>query len=69
MDSLLLNHPFLDGNKRVAFFLTDIFLRMNDYTIDVDAKKANAFIHSYLSNGERTHEQLSTWVRSHLRKL
>lgn len=28
-DSLLTNHAFVDGNKRMAFFLTDIFLRMN----------------------------------------
>ena len=25
-ESLLINHPFIDGNKRVAFFATDIFL-------------------------------------------
>ena len=26
-ESLIMNHPFIDGNKRVAFFATDIFLR------------------------------------------
>lgn len=29
MESLTNNHPFIDGNKRVAFFATDIFLRLN----------------------------------------
>ena len=29
MESLAMNHPFVDGNKRVAFFATDTFLRMN----------------------------------------
>ena len=28
-ESLLMNHPFVDGNKRVAFFATDVFLRLN----------------------------------------
>lgn len=28
-ESLLMNHPFVDGNKRVAFFTTDVFLRLN----------------------------------------
>ena len=25
-ESLVINHPFVDGNKRVAFFATDVFL-------------------------------------------
>ena len=25
MESLAINHPFIDGNKRVAFFSTDVF--------------------------------------------
>jgi death on curing protein len=36
MGSLANNHPFVDGNKRVAFFVTDTFLRMNGYYIDCD---------------------------------
>jgi len=30
-ESLLMNHPFVDGNKRVAFFATDVFLRLNGW--------------------------------------
>lgn len=26
-ESLLINRAFIDGNKRVAFFATDVFLR------------------------------------------
>ena len=43
-ESLLMNHPFIDGNKRAAFFMTDIFLRMNGYQIKVEAKAAHAVI-------------------------
>ncbi len=28
MESLAVNHPFLDGNKRIAFAATDVFLRI-----------------------------------------
>ena len=35
-ESLLMNHPFVDGNKRVAFFVTDTFLRLNGYRIEVE---------------------------------
>ena len=34
MESLANNHAFVDGNKRVAFFVTDTFLRMNGHFID-----------------------------------
>jgi death-on-curing protein len=40
MESLANNHPFIDGNKRVAFFVTDTFLRMNGQYIDCDNSKA-----------------------------
>ena len=28
-----MNHPFVDGNKRVAFFVTDAFLRLNGHFV------------------------------------
>ncbi len=28
-ESLLINHPFVDGNKRTAFAACDVFLRIN----------------------------------------
>jgi|694.fasta_scaffold08075_13 death-on-curing protein len=37
MESLAMNHPFVDGNKRVAFAITDSFLRINGYFIDCKA--------------------------------
>ena len=32
------NHPFVDGNKRVAFAVVDVFLRINGYSITADSK-------------------------------
>ncbi len=43
MESLAMNHPFIDGNKRIAFFATDVFLRLNNYFIDCDNKSAYEF--------------------------
>lgn len=34
LESLAMNHPFIDGNKRVAFAVADTFLRLNGYRID-----------------------------------
>src|ERR1700688_3687927 len=33
LESLIQNHPFVDGNKRVAFAVIDVFLRINGFTI------------------------------------
>ena len=39
LESLAVNHPFIDGNKRVAFSVTDIFLRINGYEINATSQK------------------------------
>ncbi|MDR1657811.1 MAG: type II toxin-antitoxin system death-on-curing family toxin [Deltaproteobacteria bacterium] len=33
LESLLINHPFIDGNKRVAFAACDVFLRINRFRL------------------------------------
>jgi death-on-curing protein len=37
MESIASNHPFIDGNKRVSFAVTDTFLRLNGYYVSVEA--------------------------------
>jgi death on curing protein len=37
LESLVQNHPFVDGNKRVAFAVVDVFLRINGYVIAGDS--------------------------------
>jgi death on curing protein len=37
-ESLVQNHPFVDGNKRVAFAVVDVFLRVNGYSITADSQ-------------------------------
>jgi death on curing protein len=45
MESLGNNHGFLDGNKRIAFTATDVFLRRNGFCIEVDAQAGHEFIY------------------------
>ncbi len=68
-ESLLMNRPFIDGNKRVAFFATDLFLRLNGWKLKVDADKAHAFLIGLLEEGECDFERLLPWVRSSLIRL
>ena len=39
IESLLLNHPFMDGNKRTAFAACSVFLRINGQRIKADSNK------------------------------
>ena len=68
-ESLIMNRPFIDGNKRVAFFATDVFLRMNGYKLKVDAKKAHRFLIGLLEKNCCTFEQLLPWIRKHVVKI
>ncbi|MCL1939033.1 MAG: type II toxin-antitoxin system death-on-curing family toxin [Desulfovibrionaceae bacterium] len=37
LESLLINHPFVDGNKRVAFAACDVFLRINGWRLQAES--------------------------------
>lgn len=61
------NHPFLDGNKRVSYVVTIIFLRLNGR--DVEADEATRLqIWLDLAAGELTEESLVEWLRSNTTK-
>ncbi len=44
LQSLALNHCFVDGNKRMAFALAAVFLRMNGTSLRVDAEAGERFL-------------------------
>jgi death-on-curing protein len=67
-ESLILNHAFVDGNKRVAFFVTDTFLRLNGWKLRVDADAAHDFIVGSLERGELDYESLVPWIKVALSK-
>jgi len=65
-ESLLMNHPFVDGNKRVAFFTTDVFLRMNGCKIQVKPNPAHTFLIGLLENGQCDFDHLHKWLSKHI---
>ncbi|MGB2867682.1 MAG: type II toxin-antitoxin system death-on-curing family toxin [Bacteroidota bacterium] len=61
------NHPFVDGNKRVAFVLMDVVLQMNGW--DIVALEEEAFSTMMaLASGTLTKAQLASWLREHSHK-
>jgi len=67
-ESLMNNHPFVDGNKRVAFFSTDVFLRLNGHKMEVEPKAAHAFLMGLFESNNCNLEHLAPWIRSITRK-
>jgi death-on-curing protein len=63
-ESLLINHPFVDGNKRVVFFATDVFLRLNGWKLAVDDNAAYQFLIERFESGTCDFENLLPWIRS-----
>jgi len=66
-ESLLMNHPFVDGNKRMAFFGTDVFLRLNGWKLTVDPKEAHRTLVGLLEGNEADFDHLLVWIRSAIR--
>ena len=62
MESLAVNHPFIDGNKRVSFFVTDAFLRMNGQYIDCDNDEAYRFFITLFENNSFRFDNLLPWL-------
>jgi death-on-curing protein len=56
------NHPFIDGNKRIALVAMDTFLQKNGYEICASEKIAYEVIIK-LASGDLTKEELTEWLK------
>jgi len=61
------NHPFIDGNKRIAFVTMDVFLQQNGLEIIASEKEAYEMM-ALLSNGDLSKEELTQWLEKHTRR-
>ena len=58
-------HPFVDGNKRVAFQAMYLFLGLNGLRIDAPEEDVVAVIMA-LASGQLEESALAEWLRSHI---
>jgi len=56
------NHPFVDGNKRIALTVSAIFLEINGYTLNAPEPET-VVIYEQLASGNISEESLSIWFR------
>ena len=60
---IAMNHPFIDGNKRTAFAVTDTFLRLNGCALNLTDDRAYDLV-MRVARGTMTKEELSTEFES-----
>ena len=63
MESLAMNHPFVDGNKRVAFAATDVFLRINGYRITAAANVIYQAVMEWFEKETFEFATIEVWLR------
>jgi death-on-curing protein len=64
--ALAKNHPFNDGNKRIAFVACLTFARLNGWMIDADRAEAAAMLLE-VASGSLGQAELAGWLRSNAR--
>ena len=64
-ESLSQNHPFIDGNKRVAFAVTYTFLAINGMRLIADAEEVSVFLTGLYERGQFSFDTLVPWLRVH----
>ena len=65
---LALNHPFVDGNKRVAAMAADVFLQLNGFDLPPSCEKAFEKITLATAQGQKEKADLAAFFRKHSRK-
>src|SRR5215468_1041404 len=69
MESLGMNHGFIDGNKRIAFTAADVFLRRNGFYLEVTADEGHSFIEGSIARSEFRFAKILEWIRKHIKQL
>ncbi|MDL2279867.1 type II toxin-antitoxin system death-on-curing family toxin [Desulfovibrio sp. OttesenSCG-928-G11] len=68
LESLLVNHPFVDGNKRLAFAACHAFLDINGFTLNADPHWLHERILYWLEQREKRFESIVADLRACLTK-
>ena len=68
MESIILNHPMIDGNKRSSWFGLNAFLLLNGLVIEADQVEAYEFV-LVIATKKIDIESSANWIEKHSKKL
>ena len=63
--SLIRNHPFIDGNKRVGHAAMELFLVLNGHEIEASVDEQEAVILD-VASGDMEREEFLNWLEHHI---
>jgi death on curing protein len=67
--SMTKNHPFADGNKRIAVVLTEMFLNENGYALAANNSEVRDFTMALAaSEPQMPLSDVARWLRAHARR-
>ena len=64
--SVISNHPFIDGNKRIGFETMRLMLRLNGYDIRTSDEAKFDFVID-IAKGKLTEQAIADWLTQHSR--
>jgi len=64
--SLVMDHPFVDGNKRIGHYAMETFLILNGYEIDASVDDQEKTI-LQLASGNLSRDAFVNWLRTHIK--
>ena len=62
--SIIKNHPFIDGNKRVGFEAMRLMLRLNERDLRAHADDKYDFVMK-IAESKRSEQQIADWLKTH----
>ena len=68
IESILINHPFIDGNKRTGYTLLRLFLIQNGFDISASQDNKYEFVIN-IASGTLKYEGIVSWLKSNTVKL
>ena len=66
--SLIMNHPFVDGNKRVGHAAMETFLILNGFEIDANIDQQERIVLD-VASGKLRREEFTSWLGGHITQL
>ena len=63
-ESIVMNHPFVDGNKRTGLLLMDLLLKMEGYTVHFTFNEGYQFVID-IATGNKRFDEIVEWLNLH----
>ena len=69
LESLIQNHPFLDGNKRTAVAAADVHLRLNGFELAGESLEHHRLLVGLMERGDVDWRAIDDWLRENVEEF